>query len=79
MVAENTSSPSFEETLAELDAIVNEMEGGDLPLHKALEKFERGVALSRLGQKTLEDAEQKVKILLADKNELSDFNDGESA
>ncbi|MEC9167985.1 MAG: exodeoxyribonuclease VII small subunit, partial [Pseudomonadota bacterium] len=41
------ASASFEETLSELEAIVNEMESGDLPLNKALEKFERGIALSR--------------------------------
>ncbi|MEC8232298.1 MAG: exodeoxyribonuclease VII small subunit [Pseudomonadota bacterium] len=57
---------SFEETLAELEAIVNDMENGDLPLNVALEKFERGIALSRQGQKSLEDAEQKVKILLSE-------------
>ena len=52
---------SFEETLAELESIVDEMENGDLPLNKALEKFERGIALSRQGQKSLENAEQKVQ------------------
>ncbi|BCO19766.1 MAG: exodeoxyribonuclease VII small subunit [Pseudomonadota bacterium] len=57
---------SFEETLAELEAIVNDMENGDLPLNVALEKFERGIALSRQGQKSLENAEQKVKILLSE-------------
>ncbi len=77
-MTEKTTSPSFEETLAELDSIVNEMENGDLPLHQALEKFERGVTLSRLGQKTLEEAEQKVKILLADKGELTDFDNSDT-
>ncbi len=57
---------SFEETLAELETIVDEMENGDLPLNKALEKFERGIALSRQGQQSLENAEQKVKILLSE-------------
>ena len=60
-MTEKKDSPSFEETLSELDAIVSEMENGDLPLEVALEKFERGVALSRLGQQSLEQAEQKVK------------------
>lgn len=63
------ASASFEETLSELEAIVNEMENGDLPLNKALEKFERGIALSRRGQQSLEDAEQKVKILLSEQGE----------
>ncbi|NDW21455.1 exodeoxyribonuclease VII small subunit [Alteromonas hispanica] len=60
---------SFEETLAELESIVDEMETGDLPLNKALEKFERGIALSRQGQKSLENAEQKVQILLNEQGE----------
>tara|TARA_Y100000588_G_scaffold92563_2_gene100073 strand:- start:2331 stop:2573 length:243 start_codon:yes stop_codon:yes gene_type:complete len=68
-VTEKKDSPSFEETLSELDAIVSEMESGDLPLEVALEKFERGVALSRLGQQSLEQAEQKVKILVNEQGE----------
>ncbi|BFT29763.1 exodeoxyribonuclease VII small subunit [Alteromonas sp. D210916BOD_24] len=62
-------SASFEDTLAELESIVNEMENGELPLNKALEKFERGIALSRQGQQSLEKAEQKVKILLSAQGE----------
>ncbi|WP_334013290.1 exodeoxyribonuclease VII small subunit [Alteromonas sp. S167] len=68
-MTKETESPSFEETLSELETIVNEMENGDLPLNKALEKFERGIALSRQGQQSLESAEQKVKILLSNQGE----------
>ncbi|GMM68759.1 exodeoxyribonuclease VII small subunit [Alteromonas sp. MTD1] len=68
-MTKETESPSFEETLSELETIVNEMENGDLPLNKALEKFERGIALSRQGQQSLEHAEQKVKILLSNQGE----------
>ena len=68
-MTKETESPSFEETLSELETIVNEMENGDLPLNKALDKFERGIALSRQGQKSLEHAEQKVKILLSNQGE----------
>lgn len=68
-MTEKKDSPSFEETISELDAIVSEMENGDLPLEVALEKFERGVALSRLGQQSLEQAEQKVKILVNEQGE----------
>ena len=57
------ASPSFEQTISELETIVNEMEQGDLPLHEALKKFERGIELSRLSQKALVEAEQKVRIL----------------
>lgn len=68
-MTKKTDPSSFEETLSELDTIVTEMENGDLPLEVALEKFERGIALSRQGQKSLEQAEQKVKILLNEQGE----------
>ncbi|WP_334032233.1 exodeoxyribonuclease VII small subunit [Alteromonas sp. P256] len=68
-MTKKTDTATFEETLAELESIVDEMENGDLPLNKALEKFERGIALSRQGQKSLETAEQKVKILLNEQGE----------
>lgn len=53
------ASASFEETLSELEAIVNEMESGDLPLNKALEKFERGIALSRKANNLLKTPSKK--------------------
>ncbi|WP_075610307.1 exodeoxyribonuclease VII small subunit [Alteromonas pelagimontana] len=75
-MTEKTTAPAFEDSLTELEAIVSEMESGDLPLNVALEKFERGIKLSRLSQQALEQAEQKVKILLneQDENKLRDFN-----
>ena len=47
-----------------LEAIVEELESGDLPLEKAMQKFEEGVKLTRSCQSALRDAEQKVEILL---------------
>lgn len=55
---------SFEQSLKELESIVEQLEAGDLPLEQSLELFERGVGLSRECQKRLDDAEQKVEILL---------------
>ncbi len=73
------SQPSFEASLQELEAIVTEMESGELPLNEALEKFERGVKLSRLSQQALAQAEQKVQILLREQGEdnLVDFTPSE--
>jgi len=69
-------SVSFEHTLEELEHLVNEMEQGDLPLNDALEKFERGISLAKQSQKALENAEQKVKILLRNQagDSLADFD-----
>lgn len=55
---------SFEDAMQELENLVDEMEKGELPLEKALEKFERGVSLARSSQTILKDAEQKVQILM---------------
>ena len=67
--------PSFEDAMNELESIVSEMENGDLPLETALQKFERGIALSRHSQQALQNAEQKVKILLQENQSeaLQDF------
>ncbi len=55
---------SFEVGLQQLEAIVKEMESGELPLERALELFERGVKLSDACRKQLEDAETRVEILM---------------
>ncbi len=72
----NTPPQTFEQSLAELEAIVEEMENGDLPLDEALAKFERGVTLSKQSHTALQAAEQKVRTLLADQNgeALQDFD-----
>ena len=55
---------SFESSLKELEQIVEQLEAGDLPLEQSLELFEQGVRLSRECQRRLDEAEQKVEILL---------------
>jgi exodeoxyribonuclease VII small subunit len=57
--------PDFEASLEELEALVERLEQGDLPLEDALRSFERGVALTRQCQGALAEAQQKVEILLA--------------
>lgn len=54
----------FEKALADLEAIVEKLEQGDLPLDESLQAFERGVELTRHCQVALKQAEQKVEILL---------------
>ena len=62
--AQPAVQPSFEAGLEELEKIVKDMEGGDLPLEKALELFERGMQLSDTCRKQLEEAETRVEILM---------------
>ena len=54
----------FEQALAELEAIVERLERGDLTLEESMAQFERGIALTRACQTALSKAEQKVEILL---------------
>lgn len=56
----------FEGAMQELEQLVARMEAGEQPLEKALEDFERGVALTRLCQQALDVAEQRVRTLTAD-------------
>ena len=55
----------FEKALAELETLVESMEKGDLTLEESLASFERGIALTRICQQALRDAEQKIEILTA--------------
>jgi len=67
----------FEETLAALETLVEQLEKGDLSLEESLKSFEQGVKLTRACQTALQEAEQKVQILLEknDTEQLAKFND----
>lgn len=59
-----TGSASFEEDLSKLEEIVTALEAGKLPLEEALRQFEAGVGLVRKCEKTLNDAERKIEMLV---------------
>lgn len=63
MTRQKTAVPDFETALAELEAIVQRLEQGELSLEESLRQFERGVALTRNCQKALRQAEQRIKVL----------------
>lgn len=65
--------PDLETSLDEINTLVEKMEHGNLTLEQSLEHFERGILLIKNAQKILQDAEQKVQILI--KNSAND--DGE--
>lgn len=60
----NATDPDFERSLAELEQLVQRLEGGELALDEALKTFERGIELTRHCQTALKAAQQKVEILL---------------
>ena len=70
---------NLEKSLSDLEELVEELESGDLPLEKAMKKFEEGIKLTRGCQAALKEAEQKVQILLesAGEDALEDFETGE--
>ncbi|MDX1803672.1 MAG: exodeoxyribonuclease VII small subunit [Alcanivorax sp.] len=63
------SAPTLETSLDNLEALVERMESGDLTLEESLQAFEEGVRLSRQCQQALQQAEQKVRILLEQDND----------
>jgi exodeoxyribonuclease VII small subunit len=57
-------SINLEKSIADLETLVDELESGDLPLEKAMKKFEEGIKLTRQCQAALKEAEQKVEVLV---------------
>lgn len=57
---------TFEQAMQELEKIVEELEAGDLPLEKAMNKFEEGIQLTRFCTNRLDETEKKINILLQD-------------
>ena len=61
--APKDSPPSYEQALAELDRLVQQMEGGQLPLDQLLEGYRRGADLLAFCRGRLEAVEEQVKVL----------------
>ena len=59
----STESPTFEQNLNRLEAIVKKLEESELPLEESLTLFEEGMALSEGCRKQLEEAEHRVETL----------------
>lgn len=56
----------FEDALGRLEAVLQRLESGDLPLEASLSLFEEGVRLAKLCQERLDEAERKVTLLMRD-------------
>ena len=72
-----TDSLNFEGSMIELEELVERMEDGEQSLEDSLKDFERGIALTRSCQKSLQETEQKIQQLI-EKNgqdELIDFDE----
>ena len=54
----------FEEAFKRLEVIVGNLESGDLSLEESMKLFEEGIGLTKACKSRLEDAEQKIQLLL---------------
>lgn len=70
---------AFEQSLAQLEALVQKLESGDMALEDALQAFESGVTLVRECQQSLQVAEQRVQKLMLENGQpkLSPFEETE--
>ncbi len=59
---------TFEQSMKLLEQIVEQLESSELPLEKALKKFEEGIKLSKYCSEKLDEIEKKVTILLQDQD-----------
>jgi len=70
-MAKKSKLPNLETSLAEISALIEKMEHGDLTLEQSLTQFERGITLIKHAQKILQEAEQKVQILVQNNQQES--------
>jgi exodeoxyribonuclease VII small subunit len=71
MTKKSEELPDFEKALEELEALVEQLESGDLNLDQSLKQFQRGIELTRHCQVVLEKAQQTVEQLIDPDDESS--------
>lgn len=60
------SEMSFEQAMKELEAVVSQLEHGDVPLNESIALYERGAALKKRCEEELQRAEEKVAQITLD-------------
>ena len=65
---------SFEESLEQLEEIVNKLESGDVPLDDAIDEFTKAMQLVKVCNTKLNNAEEAIAKIVQDNGELVDFN-----
>ncbi len=79
MADKNIDEMTFKEASIELEKIVRSLEAGDLELEDSLERYGRGVVLLKSLRARLNDAEQKVRVLLDATGDTTSITDTQSA
>ncbi|GAA2899728.1 exodeoxyribonuclease VII small subunit [Enterococcus pseudoavium] len=69
---------TFEESIAQLEAIVTQLERGDVPLEEALTAFQKGMELSKHCQDTLTKAEKTLTKVMSEDEEVPFTGEGEA-
>ena len=59
---------NFEETMKQLEEVVQKLENEELNLDESIKEFEKGMELSKVANKYLQEAEKKITILVNDGN-----------
>jgi len=79
MTKKDSQELKFEEAIADLEQVVEQLESGDLSLEDSLASFEKGVGLVRYCNQKLSEVEKKVELLVKDKQgqlQLKAFGNG---
>jgi len=66
MVDAKVEEMSFEDAMAALEAVVAQLESGDVPLEESIKLYEKGAALKKRCEKKLVEAEEKVAAITLD-------------
>ena len=65
---------SFEESLEQLEEIVNKLESGDVPLDDAIDEFTKAMNLVKVCNAKLNNAEETIAKIVQDNGDIVDFN-----
>jgi exodeoxyribonuclease VII small subunit len=79
MAKKDSQELKFEEAIADLEQVVEQLESGDLSLEDSLTAFEKGVGLVRYCNQKLSEVEKIVELLVKDKQgqlQLKAFGNG---
>ena len=71
-MSKKEENKSFEELMANLESIVQELEKGELNLDDSVAKFEEGMKISKECNKILENSEKRITILLENNGDISE-------
>ncbi len=73
-VGKDIENLNFEESLAELERIVNRLETGEVPLDDAIDEFNKAMKLVKICDEKLNSAEEAIAKIVNENQEVVDFN-----